>query len=410
MVLNYIWIGLILIGVTVGIIHFVLTGQAGVFSEMLNSTFSSAKTGFEISIGLTGVLSLWMGIMKIGERSGVVGQMSRLVSPFFTRMFPCLPKGHPAFGSMLMNLSATMLGIDNAATPLGLQAMREMQETNKNKERASDPMIMFLVLVTSGLTLVPVSIMTYRAQLGAANPADVFLPILLATYFAAMAGIVSVAVAQKINLFNRVVLGTLGGLTLFVGLVIWGAMSLPQETVGKWSGVLAAVILLGVIVWFVVAGMAKRVNVYDAFIDGAKDGFQTAIGIIPYLIAILVAIGIFRASGAMDYVVSGVTWFVSLLGLNTDWVPALPTALMRPLSGSGARGLMVDAMVQYGADSFVGRLVSIVQGSTDTTFYIIAVYFGSVHIKDTRYAVLCGLIADFCGILAAILLGYLFFH
>ena len=410
MVLNYIWIGLILIGVVVGLVHWIQTGQAEVFNEMLNSTFSSAKTGFEISIGLTGVLSLWMGIMKIGERSGVVNQMSRLVSPFFTRMFPELPKGHPAFGSMLMNLSATMLGIDNAATPLGLQAMREMQETNKDKERASNSMIMFLVLVTSGLTLVPVSIMTYRAQLGAANPADVFLPILLATYFAAMAGIISVAIAQKINLFNRVVLGTLGGLTLFVGLVIWGAMSLPQETVAKWSGVLAAVLLLSVIVWFIVAGMVKKLNVYDAFIDGAKDGFQTAIGIIPYLIAILVAIGIFRSSGAMDYVVGGVTWFVSLLGLNADWVPALPTALMRPLSGGGARGMMVDAMVQYGVDSFVGRLVSIVQGSTDTTFYIIAVYFGSVHIKDTRYAVVCGLIADFFGILAAILLGYLFFH
>lgn len=410
MVLNYIWIGLILIGVVVGLVHWILTGQAEVFNEMLNSTFSSAKTGFEISIGLTGVLSLWMGIMKIGERSGVVNQMSRVVSPFFTRMFPELPKGHPAFGSMLMNLSATMLGIDNAATPLGLQAMREMQETNKDKERASNSMIMFLVLVTSGLTLVPVSIMTYRAQLGAANPADVFLPILLATYFAAMAGIISVAIAQKINLFNRVVLGTLSGLTLFVGLVIWGAMSLPQETVAKWSGVLAAVLLLSVIVWFIVAGMVKKLNVYDAFIDGAKDGFQTAIGIIPYLIAILVAIGIFRASGAMDYVVGGVTWFVSLLGLNADWVPALPTALMRPLSGGGARGMMVDAMVQYGVDSFVGRLVSIVQGSTDTTFYIIAVYFGSVHIKDTRYAVVCGLIADFFGILAAILLGYLFFH
>jgi spore maturation protein SpmA len=401
---------LILIGVTVGIVHSVLTGDTNVFSEMLNSTFGSAKTGFEISIGLTGVLSLWMGIMKIGERSGVVSQMSRVVSPFFTRMFPELPKGHPAFGSMLMNLSATMLGIDNAATPLGLQAMREMQETNTDKERASNSMIMFLVLVTSGLTLVPVSIMTYRAQLGAANPADVFLPILLATYFAAMAGIVSVAIAQHINLFNRVVMGTLGGLTLFVALIIWGAMSLPQETVAKWSGVLAAVLLLGVIVWFIVAGMVKKQNVYDAFIDGAKDGFQTAIGIIPYLIAILVAIGIFRASGAMDYVVNGVTWFVSLLGLNTEWVPALPTALMRPLSGSGARGLMVDAMVQYGADSFVGRLVSIVQGSTDTTFYIIAVYFGSVHIKNTRYAVVCGLIADFFGILSAILLGYLFFH
>lgn len=410
MILNYIWIALILVGILVGCIHAVATGETGIFNDMLNSTFSSAKTGFEISIGLTGVLSLWMGIMKIGERGGVVNRLSRVVSPFFTRLFPELPKGHPAFGSMLMNLSATMLGIDNAATPLGLQAMREMQESNPDKQRASNSMIMFLVLVTSGLTLVPVSIMTYRAQLGAANPADVFLPILLATYFAAMAGLISVAIAQRIRLWDKVVLGTLGGLTVFVGLILWAAMSLPQETVTTWSTVLAAVLLLGVIVWFILAGLRRQVNVYDAFIDGAKDGFQTAIGIIPYLIAILLAIGIFRASGAMDYVVSGTAWLVSLMGLNADWVPALPTALMRPLSGSGARGMMVDAMVQYGADSFVGRLVSIVQGSTDTTFYILAVYFGSVKIKDTRYAVLCGLIADFCGILAAILLGYIFFY
>lgn len=410
MILNYIWIFLILAGVLVGIVHWILTGQADIFTEMLNSTFSSSKTGFEISLGLTGVLSLWMGIMKIGERSGVINQMSRVVSPFFTRIFPELPKGHPAFGSMLMNLSATMLGIDNAATPLGLQAMREMQETNPQKDRATNSMIMFLVLVTSGLTLVPVSIMTYRAQLGAANPADVFLPILLTTYFAAMAGLISVAIAQRIHLLDRVVIGTLGGLTLFVALIIWGAMSLPQQTVAKWSGILAALLLLGVIVWFLVAGMVRKINVYDAFIDGAKDGFQTAVGIIPYLIAILLAIGIFRASGAMDYVVNGTAWLVSLMGLNADWVPALPTALMRPLSGSGARGLMVDAMVQYGADSFVGRLVSIVQGSTDTTFYILAVYFGSVHIRDTRYAVVCGLIADVCGIVSAILLGYLFFY
>ena len=410
MILNYIWIGLILIAVVVGIVQFAVFGQSEVFSEILNSTFSSAKSGFEISLGLTGVLALWMGIMKIGERGGVINQFSRVVSPFFTRIFPELPKGHPAFGSMLMNLSATMLGIDNAATPLGLQAMQELQESNKQKDRASNSMIMFLVLVTSGLTLVPVSIMTYRAQLGAANPADVFLPILLATYFAAMAGLISVAIAQKINLWDKVVLGTLGGLTLFVGLVIWGALSLPQETVSKWSAILAAVLLLGVIVWFIIAGIVKRVNVYDAFIEGAKDGFKTAVGIIPYLIAILVAVGMFRASGAMDLLVQGLGWIFALCGLNTDFVPALPTALMRPLSGSGARGLMVDAMMQYGADSFVGRLVSIVQGSTDTTFYILAVYFGSIKIRDTRYAVVCGLIADFFGILAAIILGYIFFH
>lgn len=410
MVLNYIWLALILIAVAVGIVQAVVFGQVDVFSAILNSTFDSAKTGFEISLGLTGVLSLWMGIMKIGESAGVIRTMSRAVSPFFQRIFPELPKGHPAFGSMLMNISATMLGIDNAATPLGLQAMREMQESNPDKTRASNSMIMFLVLVTSGLTLVPVSIMTYRAQLGAANPADVFLPILLATFFAAVAGLVSVAIAQKINLFNRVVLGTLGGLALFVGLVLWAALSLPQEVVGRWSSVLAAVILLGVICWFIIAGIIKKINVYDAFIEGAKGGFQTAIGIIPYLIAMLVAVGMFRASGAMDMLVSALGWCFTLCGLNTDFVPALPTALMRPLSGSGARGMMVDAMVQYGADSFVGRLVSIVQGSTDTTFYIIAVYFGSVNIKDTRYAVLCGLIADFCGIVAAIALAYIFFH
>ena len=410
MVLNYIWLALILIAVAVGIVQAVVFGQVDVFSAILNSTFDSAKTGFEISLGLTGVLSLWMGIMKIGESAGVIRTMSRAVSPFFQRIFPELPKGHPAFGNMLMNISATMLGIDNAATPLGLQAMREMQESNPDKTRASNSMIMFLVLVTSGLTLVPVSIMTYRAQLGAANPADVFLPILLATFFAAVAGLVSVAIAQKINLFNRVVLGTLGGLALFVGLVLWAALSLPQEVVGRWSSVLAAVILLGVICWFIIAGIIKKINVYDAFIEGAKGGFQTAIGIIPYLIAMLVAVGMFRASGAMDMLVSALGWCFALCGLNTDFVPALPTALMRPLSGSGARGMMVDAMVQYGADSFVGRLVSIVQGSTDTTFYIIAVYFGSVNIKDTRYAVLCGLIADFCGIVAAIALAYIFFH
>lgn len=410
MILNYIWIGLILIAVIVGIVQFFAFGQTDIFSEILNSTFASAKSGFEISLGLTGVLALWMGIMKIGEQAGVINQFSRVVSPFFTRIFPELPKGHPAFGSMLMNISATMLGIDNAATPLGLQAMKELQESNKDKTKASNSMIMFLVLVTSGLTLVPVSIMTYRAQLGAANPADVFLPILLATYFAAMAGLISVAIAQKINLLDKVVLGTLGGITVFVGLIIWGALSLPQETVSKWSAILAAVLLLAVIVWFVVAGMVRKINVYDAFIEGAKDGFKVAVGIIPYLIAILVAVGMFRASGAMNLLVSGMAWFFALCGLNTDFVPALPTALMRPLSGSGARGLMVDAMMQYGADSFVGRLVSIVQGSTDTTFYILAVYFGSVKIRNTRYAVVCGLIADFFGILAAIILGYIFFH
>ena len=410
MVLNYIWIGLILLAVLMGIVQMVFYGNPEIFNDILQSTFSSAKTGFEISLGLTGVLALWMGIMKIGEKGGVVQKMSRVVSPFFSRLFPDVPKGHASFGSMFMNFAATMLGIDNAATPMGLKAMKELQEINPDKTKASNPMIMFLVLVTSGLTIVPVSIMVYRAQMGAANPADVFLPILIATFFAAIAGIIAVSIAQKIRLWDPIILGTLGGMAVLVGLVLWAAMVIPQDIFSKWSTIISAMILLGVICWFIIQAMVAKVNVYDAFIEGAKEGFTTAVGIIPYLIAILVAVGMFRASGAMDLLVGGLGWCFAAMGLNTDFVPALPTALMRPLSGGGARGLMIDAMAQYGADSFVGRLVSIVQGSTDTTFYILAVYFGSINVKDTRYAVLCGLIADFFGILAAIVLAYIFFH
>ena len=410
MVLNYIWIGLILLAVLMGIVQTVFYGNPEIFNDILQSTFSSAKTGFEISLGLTGVLALWMGIMKIGEKGGVVQKMSRVVSPFFSRLFPDVPQGHASFGSMFMNLAATMLGIDNAATPMGLKAMKELQEINPDKTKASNPMIMFLVLVTSGLTIVPVSIMVYRAQMGAANPADVFLPILIATFFAAIAGIIAVSIAQKIRLWDPIILGTLGGMAVLVGLVLWAAMAIPQDIFSKWSTIISAMILLGVICWFIIQAMVAKVNVYDAFIEGAKEGFTTAVGIIPYLIAILVAVGMFRASGAMDLLVGGLGWCFAAMGLNTDFVPALPTALMRPLSGGGARGLMIDAMAQYGADSFVGRLVSIVQGSTDTTFYILAVYFGSINVKDTRYAVLCGLIADFFGILAAIVLAYIFFH
>ena len=410
MVLNYIWIGLILLAVLMGIVQMVFYGNPEIFNDILQSTFSSAKTGFEISLGLTGVLALWMGIMKIGEKGGVVQKMSRVVSPFFSRLFPDVPQGHASFGSMFMNLAATMLGIDNAATPMGLKAMKELQEINPDKTKASNPMIMFLVLVTSGLTIVPVSIMVYRAQMGAANPADVFLPILIATFFAAIAGIIAVSIAQKIRLWDPIILGTLGGMAVLVGLVLWAAIVIPQDIFSKWSTIISAMILLGVICWFIIQAMVAKVNVYDAFIEGAKEGFTTAVGIIPYLIAILVAVGMFRASGAMDLLVGGLGWCFAAMGLNTDFVPALPTALMRPLSGGGARGLMIDAMAQYGADSFVGRLVSIVQGSTDTTFYILAVYFGSINVKDTRYAVLCGLIADFFGILAAIVLAYIFFH
>ena len=410
MVLNYIWIGLILIAFVVGIVQATAFGQADIFNAIVNSTFDSAKSGFEISLGLTGVLSLWLGIMKIGERGGVVEGFSRVVQPFFSRIFPEVPKGHPAYGSMFMNISANMLGLDNAATPMGLKAMQQLQELNPDKQRASNAMIMFLVLNTSGLTLIPVSVMVYRAQLGAANPADVFLPILLATYFSTLVGLLSVCIAQKISLRDPVLLITITGMTVVIGGVLWGVGYLPQETLTKWSTIFASIVLLTVIVSFIIAAMVKKVNVYDAFIEGAKDGFKTAVGIIPYLIAILVAIGMFRASGAMDLLVQGFGWLFALMGINTDFVAALPTALMKPLSGSGARGMMVDAMTQYGADSFVGRLVSIMQGATDTTFYIIAVYFGYVGIRDTRYAVVCGLLADLAGIIAAIIIGYLFFH
>lgn len=410
MVLNYIWIGLVLVAVAVGCVQFFAYGQTDIFTQILNSTFSSAKTGFEISLGLTGVLTLWLGIMKIGERGGIVQGFSRAVAPFFSRIFPEVPKGHPAFGSMFMNISANMLGLDNAATPMGLKAMQELQEINPHKEKASNAMIMFLVLNTSGLTLIPVSVMVYRAQLGAANPTDVFLPIMLATYFSTLAGLVSVCIAQRINIFDKVIMGTVVCLTLIVGGLLYVANRLPEPTLVKWSSVLSSVILLAVICCFIIAAMVRKVNVYDAFIDGAKDGFKTAVGIIPYLIAILVAVGMFRASGAMDLLIRALAVFFGWIGLNTDFVPALPTALMKPLSGSGARGLMVDAMTQYGADSFVGRLVSILQASTDTTFYILAVYFGYVGIKDSRYAVVCGLIADLAGIIAAICIGYIFFY
>ena len=403
MVLNYIWIGFVLIAFVAGCLQFFINGDIDVFSRIVNSTFDSAKSGFEISLGLTGVLALWLGIMKIGERGGVVSAFSRMVAPFFCRIFPDIPKNHPAMGNIFMNVAANMLGLDNAATPMGLKAMKEMQELNPDKNKASNPMIMFLVLNTSGLTLVPVSVMVYRAQLGAANPADIFLPILLATFASTLAGFLAVAIYQRINLFDKVILGTLLGLAVLVGGLVFLLSRLPKEQLSVYSSVISSCILLSLIILFIGMAAWKKINVYDAFIDGAKEGFQVAIGIIPYLIAILVAIGMFRASGAMDFMIEGLARFFAWLGLNTDFVGALPTALMKPLSGSGARGMMVDAMTQYGADSFVGRLASTIQGSTDTTFYILAVYFGSVGIKNTRYAVTCGLIADVVGIVAAIL-------
>lgn len=410
MILNYIWIAFILIAFVAACFQWLLSGNTDIFMEVMQSGFASAKTGFEISIGLTGMLSLWLGVLKVGERGGAINKLSRLVAPFFSKIFPDIPSGHPAMGSIFMNLSANMLGLDNAATPLGLKAMKELQELNPDKTRASNPMIMFLVLNTAGLMLVPVSILTFRQQLGAVNPADVFLPILLSTFFAALTGLIIVSVIQKINLFNKVVMLTLGGMIAFVGGMVYTLSQLPKEDIARYSNFAAYFILFSIIVGFIGMALKNKINVYEAFIDGAKDGFQVAIGIIPYLIGILVAIAMFRASGAMDFLIHGVKYLVSLTGINTDFVEALPTALMKPLSGSGARGMMVDAMKMYGADSFVGRLSCIIQGSTDTTFFILAVYFGSVNIKNTRYALACGLLADFAGITAAIFLGYLFFH
>ena len=409
MVLNYIWVAFFIIAFVIAVIKLVFMGDYEVFPAMMDSTFASSKTAFEISLGLTGVLSLWLGIMKIGEKGGIIDVFARLLSPIFTKLFPDIPKGHPVTGSIFMNISANMLGLDNAATPLGLKAMEQLQELNPKKDTATNPMIMFLVLNTSGLTLIPISILVYRAQMGAAQPTDVFVPILLATFFSTLAGVIVTSLYQRINLLNKTILLTLGGMSLAVAAIIWGFCQMDKDSMNLASTSVANIMLMTIIIGFIVAGMRKKVNVYDAFIEGAKDGFLTAVRIIPYLVAILVGIGVFRASGAMDMIVDGVRWTIEACGANSDFVGALPTALMKPLSGSGARGMMVDAMTTYGADSFVGRLSCIFQGSTDTTFYILAVYFGSVGVRYTRHAVTCGLLADLAGIIAAIFICYMFF-
>ncbi len=409
MVLNYIWIAFFVIAFIIALVRLVIMGDFDVFPAMMNSTFESSKTAFEISLGLTGVLSLWLGIMKIGEKGGMVNALARLLSPVFCKLFPDIPKGHPVTGSIFMNIAANMLGLDNAATPLGLKAMEQLQQLNTKKDTATNPMIMFLVLNTSGLTLIPVSIMVYRAQLGAAQPTDIFIPILLATFFSTISGIIITSLYQRINLLNKVMILTVGGMCAVVAAIIWGFGQLDKDQMNIVSTTVANILLMTIIVGFILAGVRKKVNVYDAFIEGAKEGFQTAVRIIPYLVAILVGIGVFRASGAMDMMINGIKWCVEGCGGNTDFVGALPTALMKPLSGSGARGMMVDAMTTYGADSFVGRLSCIFQGSTDTTFYILAVYFGSVGIRYTRHAVACGLLADLAGVIAAIAICYMFF-
>jgi len=409
-VLNYLWAAFFLIAFCIALFQLIFFQDTAIFQKLVASTFENAKLGFEISLGLTGVMTLWLGLMKIGERGGIIAIFARLVGPFFNRLFPGIPPNHPVFGSILMNFSANMLGLDNAATPLGLKAMREMQELNPDKETASNAQIMFLVLNTSGLTLIPVSIMVFRAQLGAADPSDIFIPILLATFFSTLTGLVAVAIYQRINLLHPVILAYLGTLVLAIGGLIYYFSTIPQEQISVISTVAANVILFSIIVAFISLALVRKVNVYEAFIEGAKEGFAVAISIIPYLVAILVAIGVFRTSGALDMLVNGIAYLVGLVGINTDFVPALPVAFMKPLSGSGARGLMVEAMNTYGVDSFVGRLAATIQGSTETTFYVLAVYFGSVGIRKSRYALTCGLLADLAGVIAAVLIAYLFFH
>ena len=409
MVLNYIWVAFFVIAFLVALSKLLFLGDTEIFTELVNSTFSSSKNAFEISLGLTGLLSLWMGIMKIGEKSGMINALSRWLSPVFCRLFPDIPKGHPAMGSIFMNLSANMLGLDNAATPLGLKAMKELQELNPKKDTATNPMIMFLVINTSGLILIPVSIMMYRAQLGAAQPTDIFIPTLLSTAISTTVGILTVSLSQHINLLCKPILILAGCISVFFAALIWVFVQVGRDEMGPYSTLTANIILFSIILLFIVWGLWKRTNVYDAFIEGAKEGFGTAVRIIPYLVAFLVGIAVFRASGAMDLLVGGIEWVVALCGIDTSFVGALPTALMKSLSGSAANGLMIDTMTQYGADSFVGRLSCVARGASDTTFYILAVYFGSVGITRTRNAVTCGLIADLSGILAAIFISYLFF-
>lgn len=409
MVLNYIWIAFFLIAFVVALGKLIFAGDTTVFTEIINSSFASAKTGFEISLGLTGILSLWLGIMKIGEKGGVIQSFARLGAPVFSKLFPGIPKEHPVTGSIFMNISANLLGLDNAATPMGLKAMQQLQELNTEKDSASNPMIMFLCINASGLTLIPITIMMYRAQMGAANPSDVFLPIMLATFSSTLVAILTVCIKQRINILQKNLLLFFGGLAAFIGGLVWLFNSLEQEQVSLYSTLFANTLLFSIICGFIVSGIRKKINVYDTFIEGAKEGFKTAITIIPYLVAILVGIGVFRASGAMDFIIEGIRVGVGALGINTDFVGGLPTILMKPLSGSGARGMMLDAMNTYGADSFVGRLASIVQGTTDTTFYVVALYYGSVGIRNTRYTIQCSLLADLAGAIAAIALTYVFF-
>ncbi|MDB5959592.1 MAG: hypothetical protein JWP59_886 [Massilia sp.] len=412
MALNYIWCGFFIIGFIAAVAQWLFLGDTDIFKRIIDGTFDSARTGvMDIALPLAGVMTLWLGIMNIGEKAGAVGWLAKVIAPFFSRIFPDVPRDHPATGHMVMNFSANLLGLDNAATPFGLKAMESLQTLNPVKDTASNAQIMFLVLHTSGLTLIPLSIMAQRAILGAKDPSDIFIPCLIATYVATVTGIIAVAIRQKINLLNGVVLSWLGGITSAIVLMIWYFTNfLSKQEIELFSKVFSNLVLFSIIIVFIVGALRKKVNVYDAFIEGAKGGIQTSLTIIPYLVGMLVAISVFRNAGVLGYIVNAMTWIFTNLGINTDFTPALPTALMKPLSGSGSKAMMIDAMKTYGVDSFVGRLACVFQGSADTTFYIVALYFGSVGIRKTRYAISCGLIADLAGIIAAIFVAYLFFH
>lgn len=410
MALNIVFILFFLIAFAVALYKLIFLGDTNVFQEIVTGTFDYAKTGAEISLGLIGIMTLWLGIMKVGEKGGVVRAFAKIVGPFFSKLFPEIPKNHPALGSILMNFSANMLGLDNAATPLGLKAMQELQELNGEKDTASNAMIMFTVLNASNIVFLPISIMAYRSQEGAHDPSDVFIPILIGTFCSLLTGLISVSIYQRINLFNKTVLAYLGAIILFIAGMLYYFSTLSPAEIGKISSVAGNLILFGIIILFVTMALLRKVNVYEAFIEGAKEGFDIAVKIIPYLVAILVAVGVFRASGCMDYLVKGIGGAFHWMGINTDFVPALPVALMKPLSGSGARGLMVELMHKLGADSFPGRVACVIQGSTETTFYVLAVYFGSVSIKKTRHALPCALLAELAGVIAAIIIAYIFFH
>ena len=410
MVLNYIWVGFFLVAFAVALVKLILFQDMQVFPAMLQSTFDMAKSGLEISIGLAGVMSLWLGIMKIGEKGGMVPILSRLVGPFFSRLFPAIPKNHPATGSIIMNFSANILGLDNAATPLGLKAMTELQEINPDKDTASDPQIMFLVLNASSLTVIPISILADRAMLGSVNPTSIFIPTLIATFCSTFIGLLYVCIRQRINLFDPVLLAYIGGAMALIGGLIYYFSGLPPQEIQQQSSLLTGIIIMAIIVSFIALGLRKRIHIFETFVEGAKEGFSISIRIIPFLVGILVAIGVFRAAGVLDYIQDGIAWTLAAMGINTDFVPALPVGLLKPLSGQGARAMMIEISKSYGVDSFVGNLASIFRGCAETTLYVLALYFGSINVRNTRYAVTGGLIADVAGLAAGIFAGYLFFH